>query len=496
MLILRNKRWYFALVIFILSAITYMYFAMDANDAVTKARLALTHVIVDEGVIYIDSYQDNVFDIALYNGHYYTPHSPGPSLIAVPVYTLWKTVSTLPFVPQAVQESERLERYFTIILTVSLISALLNSLLFLFLTKFTPKLKLAFLLTLAYGLGTIAFPYSTRFFQHQLSAFCMFVGFYIMWQVVYEKASLRWLWLSGALFGIGVICEYPAIIIVAFIMMWFLFATSNKRSIYRVVLGGLPFGLILAVYNYAIFSDPFTFAYSYHIYWGEAVHSQGFGGILLPSVDVILELLFGTFRGLFFISPFLLLAFPGFYLMWRSSKANRNLAILVAVIVGSGVLYNSAYLVWWGGWTIGPRFLTTTIPFLVIPIIFVLDVWFKSWSRWIILLLIGLSIANVGIQSLAGLSPDVLGEPPNENVDYGTWVIAEISAGDYVYNPLLDYSIPTIIRGDFRHTLGTLLLGSKNIVAAILPLLVIWVLMGLFFHRLSHLSDSSHVQHT
>src|SRR5690606_280823 len=117
-----------------------------------------------------------------------------------------------------------------------------------FAARFTKRDLYAFVLALAYGLATIAFPYSNVLYQHQMAAFGMFVGFFLLWRVVYEQADLNWLWLVGVLFSIAVITEYPVVPALAVIFLWAFIRMPNHWQLYRVVLGAIPLGLVFMGY--------------------------------------------------------------------------------------------------------------------------------------------------------------------------------------------------------------------------------------------------------
>ncbi len=471
MINIRSERIYLSVMIFFTLIIAYLYFVPESMGYVTRTRAALTRAIVDEGVLYIDNYIQEG-DVAFFNGHFYAVHSPSPSLLAVPAYFFWKLLASTLVLPDTNLITEGIPRYLMILVASSIPSALLHSLFFLYITRFTSKKPLAYILTLALGLGTMSLTYSNRLYQHQLAAFCIFFAFFLLWRIIYEQASHRSLWIIGALLGFAVLTEYTAIFLVFVLMLWAMIKLPTPIHLLPIILAGIPFGIILGLYNYSIFGDPFTFAYEYHIDWGIAVHKHGFGGIVGPSMLVLLELLFGTFRGLFFLSPFLTLSIPGFIIMSKYKVIKSSEIILFIILLITYLIYNSSYLVWWGGWSVGPRFLIIILPFLAIPIIFVMNHWASNyWKRFIIAVLMILSILNVGIQTAVGLPPDVRGDLRNPEEDYGTWVIEQIDSGQRFNNPLFDYSIPLLIKDDLAVNLGRIV-GLRGTIS-LFPLILL-----------------------
>ena len=206
--------------------------------------------------------------------------------------------------------------------------------------------------------------------------------------------------------------------------------------------------------------------YSYSV-WASTVHEHGFMGLSTPSLHVLGEITFGVFRGLFFISPVLLLVVPGFYLMWKQEPKYRDVVVLISIIIIGFFIYNSAYLVWWGGWSTGPRFLVPVLPIMTLPIIYV----FNQWLRYkvgvlIITVLIVASTLNVWIQSTAyiGLSPDIIYVPdsiavgstqsPEKIAQLATYTIQSVANGDYISNPLFDFAIPHLQNNEVALNVG------------------------------------------
>jgi len=278
---------------------------------------------------------------------------------------------------------------------------------FLMACRFAKKESYAFVLALAYGLATMAFPYSNALYQHQLAAFGAFVGFYLLWRVIYENASLNWLWAVGVLFSFSAITEYPIIPALAILFLWALYRMPNRIALYRIIIGALPLLIIFAGFNLLAFNTIIPVGYKYSTNW-QGEHQSGFLSLQLPSGDNLLRLYGLTFspvRGIFITSPFLLLAIWGFYLMWKELKDRRGATTAIALFVAFFLFYNSSSIMWWGGFTIGPRYLIPMLPFFVLPIIFafnkLLD---KTWGKALVTVLIAISFFSVWGMNIAGQS--------------------------------------------------------------------------------------------
>ncbi|MBI1882394.1 MAG: hypothetical protein HYR94_29830, partial [Chloroflexi bacterium] len=476
----------YAITLFLILLACYGYFLpkWDDIDWVANSRADLVYAMGDRGVLYIDDYHTNTGDKAFFNGHYYSVGSIGPSLVALPFYMIFKGIAALAplkdfllsdqvvthfqnrLMPESAPISlnfgyQNLALTFITFFSISIPSAILGTILFLFTAHFTCKDSYAFTLALIYGLGTVAFPYSKALFQHQIAAFGAFAGFFLLWRVIYDGANLRWLWLVGLLFGLTAISEYPVIPFLGLIFVWAVYKGSIHRQLYRVILGAFPMLLIFIMYNLATFSTLLPISYKYHVIHNE-IHRQGLMGITAPSLEALYGLTISPFRGLFVISPVLILAIPGLYLMWRQKY--QDVAILLAFIIIGFFLYNISYLFWWGGYAIGPRYLVPMIPFMMIPISLTFNRWFdRLIGRLVIGLLIILSGVNVWAQTIAG-----------------QYYPATFSEGVPLNNPLIDYSIPLILAGDIAHNYGNIL-GLAGL-PSLIPLLIVVVGIYLMIH--------------
>jgi hypothetical protein len=82
-------------------------------------------------------------------------------------------------------------------------------------------------------------------------------------------------------------------------------------------------------------------------------------------------------------------------------KDSKGEAILIFFIFIGFLIYNSMYFYWFGGLCFGPRYLTPTMPFLAIPLLYV----FKKINLSFIIpfLIISIFINLLGLQTLAPL---------------------------------------------------------------------------------------------
>jgi hypothetical protein len=124
--------------------------------------------------------------------------------------------------------------------------------------------------------------------------------------------------------------------------------------------GAAPFVAALALYNDAAFGSPLHFSYRYVTATFPQQHS-GFFGLSVPSVGALAHTLFGK-RGLFLVSPVLLLAVLGLVLLWR--RGFRAEAATAAAVVVAFVVLAAGYFDPYGGLSPGPRYFAPALLFL------------------------------------------------------------------------------------------------------------------------------------
>jgi hypothetical protein len=516
----------YAITLFLILLVCYGYFMPKWADWGANSRANLVYALGDKGVLYIDDYHTNTGDKACFpgpfepdpldpnnpnkgkcNGHYYMDKSLGPSLVALPFYIVFKTLESLPPVQSLIDRAknmgglsstlnpegkaaaspedlrrnvrEGMALTFITFFATSVPAALLGVVVFLMAARLTSQTSHAFLVGIIYGLATIAFPYSNVLYQHQLSAFGAFVGFYLLWRVIYENASLRWLWLVGVLFSLTVISEYPLVPVLGILFLWAVYMLPNRLQLYRVVLGAVPLGLIFAAYNYAIFQTPLPAGYEYSTNW-QGVHQTGFLSLTFPNPQTLIGLTVSPFRGLFFLSPVLVLGFIGLWLLWKQFPKYRSATAAMTLSIAFMFLYNSSSVMWWGGNTVGPRYLAPMSPFLALPIVCVLKVWLpRRVTAILTIILITLSFLNVWIQTIAGQA-----FPPEA-----------LEKGVLMRNPLFEYSLPLLQQGNIARNYGIIagLSGYLSLIPLLAAVLGIYWLLPRWLARReqNHLHNAS-----
>jgi hypothetical protein len=361
-----------AFVVFLVAA----YFIYPWGQVNVDTHLFLTASIVDRGSLNIDPFSKLTLDIAAWHGHYYTDKAPGLSLIAVPLYAALKltllhgqsfaTVLRHPASPGA----DVWARYSLALAFAAAPTAVIAWLLYKLLERMGASRGWCAGLALTYGLGTIARPFATLFFSHQFSAMLCFAAFALAFRLRRGELSDRFALVVGLLLGYAFITEYPTAIAAAAIGIYLLtIPQRGPRLAVSLGLGALPALAIDIVYNTLAFGSPLSVGYGHlagpvNLRTGQA---QGLFGVTYPHLDAIWGTTFSPFRGLFFLSPVLLLALPACVLLMRRPGWRAEGLLCAAVTIGF-LLFNMSYFAWTGGGSMGPRQILASIPFFVLPL--------------------------------------------------------------------------------------------------------------------------------
>ncbi|NLE45707.1 MAG: hypothetical protein GX620_13375 [Chloroflexi bacterium] len=451
-------------------SVCYAYFLPRWADPNQNSRLDMVIAVVEDGTFRIDQYVENTVDYAKVGEHYYSDKAPGAAFLGIPVYAGIKVLLDLPTMSglmDRLASNEALEATlreggtgllehkvrFAIaqvalaFVAAALPTALVGALMYRMLARFTalvwPRLGVA----LGYGLLTPVFAYAGAFYGHQLSTACLFAAFCLVF-VDRKAPSTPALLLVGFLLGYSVITEYPAALVAGILFLYTLWSLTNKLRIGWVALTGGLVAVGWMVYNTAIFGGPLSLGYSASELW-QGQHHTGFMSLGLPRWDAIWGITFSPFRGLFVLSPLLLLTVPGF-LLWSRARLHRSELWVALASFLAMFLFNVSSVMWWGGYAIGPRYLLPGLPFMALPLVFVFCAWgWRTWGRLVILVLSAWSLVVTWGLTLAGQA-----FPP-----------------DTIRNPFLEYAWPNWLEGNIARNLG-MFLNLPN-VASLLPLLLV-----------------------
>lgn len=460
----------------------YVYTLPRWADPNQNSRLDMVFAVVEDGTFQIDKYVQNTVDYAKVGEHYYSDKAPGAAFLGIPTYAVLRVVLNSSLMDSAMgylENSATLQstlredgtgllehkvRFASAQVVLTFVAsmvptAFLGIMMYGVLEQFIARPWLRVLVVLGYGLCTPAFPYAGAFYGHQLCAFCLFAAFYIAYSRMWNLSTPA-LFVMGLLLGYSVITEYPSVLIVGVLCLYAFFRLPSKWRVCWVVLGGAVVAAGWLLYNTAVFGAPLELGYSHSELWVEQ-HHTGFMSLTRPSLIALWGVSLSPFRGLFYYSPLLLLAIPGFVLWYRSGEHRIEFWVTLSSVLAM-FLFNSSSIMWWGGFAVGPRYLLPMLPFLVLPLAFVLRAW--SARLWFRMLVLGLTVWSwIAV--------------------WGLTLAGQAFPPDAIKNPLIEYAWPQWQSGNIARNLGMFV--RLPGLSSLIPLLVFVVAMLV---ALAHLS--------
>ena len=345
----------------------------EIRSANELPRVYLVQAMADDGTFAIDRHVDPkrpLADVSPANGHQYSNKAPGSSMLVVPVYWVVSKISG----PPSLGVTMWLCRVISGVIPAVLFLALLAR----FLAQFAPDPNVRRLVLVAYAFGSMAMTYSLLFIAHQLSAICVAAAWIYALDAAARRRPTHTFFIAGLLAGCGPLVDYQTAFALVPLGLHIIFVLRRhpRRELARA-LGLLAIGAaipiaVLLAYHAMCFGSPLRTGYdasqTFAVY-----HQQGFLGITKLCAEAFWGTTVGAHFGLFTLSPWLLLALPGFVTLWRRDM--RDIAITCGAILVIYILFIASINFWRGGWSVGPRYITIALPFLLPPIAAQLEAW-------------------------------------------------------------------------------------------------------------------------
>jgi len=385
----------------------YAYF-FGGSGFNQNATLDQARAIVEKRTLAITEYAGNTADLSEFRGRLYPNKAPGTSFLAVIPYLMLYPLERAAGADVGTPPVLTLNLYIVTVIVCGLLGALIAAAMYVAAIQRGASRQRAVAVALLTAFGTPLFAYSTLLFLHVPSAAFLLLA----WLAVFDPERPH-PFVAGLAAGIAGLTNYlciPAALILGLALL--VRSSGRRRDLLRYVAGGLPGALLLFWYHYRAFGGPFSLPIETE---NPAFLDEGaFLGIMnLPRADALWGVTFSPYRGLFFLSPILLLALVGLFRM-----RSRPEAVTIAAVTAFFLLFNTSFNGWHGGYAIGPRYLTPIIPLLAIGLVYV------PW-RAVIGVLGAVSIAMNFIAT--AVDP----QPP-----------------DSVMNPIRDYALPLLLAGE------------------------------------------------
>jgi hypothetical protein len=378
-------RWWWLVAFSMLYVVPYYPAIHSANELprayLVKAMVDHHRLSIDEGIARWGS----TADVSPWQGHWYSNKAPGTSLLTVPAYAASKLLlGREPSLACTVW----LGRLVTGILPTLLLLALLNR----FLERYGVTPQARQLILVAYGLGSMAMPYSILFISHQPSAVAVALSWMLAQRVAdstgvaapphhrgtgeaaTRRRGLLAMALAGTAAGWAPLIDYQAafaLLPLSVLMAARLWRHPDRWALYvvTVIAASLPTAALLGYHELA-FGSPWRTGYEASVTFA-SYHQQGFLGMTELRWTAFWRSMIAPDNGLLMFSPWLGLAVPGLALLWR--RGERADAALFAAIAILYVLFLSSLTFWRGGWQLGPRYITVMLPFLLAPAMLAID---------------------------------------------------------------------------------------------------------------------------
>jgi hypothetical protein len=370
--------------IFWLVLVLLGYFVPRGMQSNPDSHLVLAYALVEHHTVQITAYQAPLFDKAVYCGRhtntrtcatYYSDKAPDAGLLAAAVYLVLHPLLPASLMPANPWTDRYLLRWLLTLLVVGVISAACAVSFFRFTARFVAA-RWAALITIAYAIGGMALPFGILYFSHNITAALLFWAFLLLSGARRPGSGDAAPFVAGLLAGYAIGGEYPAALIALLLGLYTLLDDFPARAAIRRGIGyaaGGAVGLIpLLIYDRLAFGNPLGLGYG-HLVQGYYVKgmARGIFGVGLPTWDGIWGTSFSPYRGIFLLSPWLLLAAPGLVLMSR--RGLRREALLCGAIVIVYFLFNAGYYFWDGGASTGPRQFIPALPFFALPVVFAVE---------------------------------------------------------------------------------------------------------------------------
>jgi len=204
------------------------------------SRIFLTRALVEHGTFSIDPLLrvHNTQDKSYFRGHYYSNKAPASSLLAAPAYLAVR----LAEISGRVDLSDALTLYLVTVLILTIPAALFLLLLFKFWSAITLQGPLRRATLILYGVGTMAWPYSTMYYGHIPAALCLALAFLVIFSSRDAISGSRLFFEAGFFSGLAFAIEYPTALISACL---FIYAAAVAKK--------LRAGIYLLAAGFAIF---------------------------------------------------------------------------------------------------------------------------------------------------------------------------------------------------------------------------------------------------
>ncbi len=365
-----------------------------------QSRWALSLALARRGTTAVDEFIGESRDVCASGGHLYAAKAPGIGLLGAPIVWLADR-----FVSSTTPKADAAKRLLVRSALVSSCGALIAVLLC------RAKTPLAPLASVACCLGSPVLPYATVLYGHVTAGACLLAA----WRLADRGRPFT----AGLLLGASIAVDYLAA--PAAVVLLVLTGCPDPRGALRMLVGMLPAAILLGTYNLVSFGTVLASGYE-GLVEEEFMRAmaRGVRGIGMPSFRILSAMLWGRYRGLMLLSPWLVL-----WLVAAFRRVPWRQWVMTVAVPWAYLVMLSGFTVWWGGASLTVRHAILVVPLMAWGV----SALAAGWAP--VLLVLGV------VSFLAHLGFTVTDPEVPENVAF----------------PLRDFVLPRLRRGCLRSSL-------------------------------------------
>jgi hypothetical protein len=305
------------------------------------------------------------------DGLYYSKWGLGQSLVEVPFHFVHQLIWKLP--PLSNRTTDRLSPHLIsglmlIFLVPSSVSALGCALVLLFSIRLGFSKRVAVVLSLVYGLGTMVWPYSKSLMSDTTLNVAVLGSVYAAVSYTSTRHS-RWLAISGLCLGFALVTKVTSVVILPCILIYALLTIRSRRTMRDLLICFAP--AFLAFLGLQFWHN----AIRYGSIWefGYNTGRDDMFGFCTPLYVGLWGLLASPGKSFFLYSPITLL---GIVSAKEFFGKRRPQAFLFLGVTLTYTILHACWWAWAGDWAWGPRFLLVITPYLILPT----GLFFEKWT--------------------------------------------------------------------------------------------------------------------
>jgi hypothetical protein len=376
----------------------------EASRMATIQSLVEHHTFVIDKTLFVST-GDKVF----INNHFYSDKLPIPSILGALAYF------PLYHLGFSFEHQMNLVHYLIMLFTVKafwffgLIAFYLTLRQSNALIQSTISERACQCLTLALGMGSLYFTWSSTFNNHILSASQLTIGFYFLMQAKYLTKPTWNLFYAGLFFALAGTADAPTLAFYGGFLCYLFMDPKQRKAIWAYLVPAIVFiGITLSIFYHISGSImPLQINTSYFHYpnspWLNENSKEQLSGTTLNQGFFLLTYAFHSLigqRGFFSYNPFLCLAIPFLILeIWRRRLYHRE-ALVIGVASLTIIIYYLLMTSNYGGCAFGMRWFVPLLPLLFF-FMYPFFTNFNKKKRWwfTLILVVSMVISSIGLNN-------------------------------------------------------------------------------------------------